>query len=116
MAALQRSADRDSDLAALREWLDALRAAAPAGSAMAAAPAAPAAYDVSVAPGESVQAAVDRCPAGGAVLLRPGVHRGPVVIAGRGVGGCTGRAGPRWRTAGTTGPRCCWPPLRVRAA
>ena len=38
-------------------------------------------FDVEVAPGESLQAAVDRCPRGGAILLRPGTHTGPVTIA-----------------------------------
>ena len=42
------------------------------------------AFDVTVAPGEGVQAAVDRCPRGGCVLLQPGVHAGPLVLtAGR---------------------------------
>ena len=39
------------------------------------------AFDVTVAPGEDVQAAVDRCPAGGCVLLLPGLHNGPLVLA-----------------------------------
>ena len=38
------------------------------------------AFDVTVAPGEGVQAAVDRCPRGGCVLLQPGVHAGPLVL------------------------------------
>ena len=38
-------------------------------------------FDVTVAPGEGVQAAVDACPAGGAVLLLPGNHLGPMVLA-----------------------------------
>ena len=37
-------------------------------------------FDVTVAPGEGVQAAVDRCPAGGSVLLLPGAHAGPLVL------------------------------------
>ena len=39
------------------------------------------AFDVTVAPGEGVQAAVDRCPPGGCVLLLPGTHDGPLVLA-----------------------------------
>ena len=39
------------------------------------------AFDVTVAPGEDVQAAVDRCPRGGCVLLLPGTHEGPLVLA-----------------------------------
>ena len=39
------------------------------------------AFDVTVAPGEGVQAAVDRCPAGGSVLLQPGTHEGPLVLS-----------------------------------
>ena len=38
------------------------------------------AFDVTVAPGENVQAAVDRCPPGGCVLLLPGEHAGPLVL------------------------------------
>ena len=38
------------------------------------------AFDVTVALGEDVQAAVDRCPPGGCVLLRPGRHEGPLVL------------------------------------
>ena len=37
-------------------------------------------FDVTVAPGEDVQAAVDRCPRGGCVLLQPGTHEGPLVL------------------------------------
>ena len=37
-------------------------------------------FDVTVAPGEGVQAAVDRCPRGGCVLLQPGVHAGPLTL------------------------------------
>ena len=39
------------------------------------------AFDVTVAPGEDVQVAVDRCPRGGSVLLLPGTHAGPLVLA-----------------------------------
>ena len=38
-------------------------------------------FDVTVAPGEDVQAAVDGCPRGGSVLLLPGTHEGPLVLA-----------------------------------
>ena len=37
-------------------------------------------FDVTVAPGEDVQAAVDRCPRGGSVLLLPGTHAGPLSL------------------------------------
>ena len=64
----------------------------------------PDALDVTVAPGEGVQAAVDRCPPGGCVLLLPGTHVGPLVlpadkevhVLGR------GRATLRLRTASCT--------------
>ena len=39
------------------------------------------AFDVTVAPGEGVQAAVDACPRGGSVLLLPGTHAGPLVLS-----------------------------------
>ena len=38
------------------------------------------AFDVIVAPSENVQAAVERCPPGGCVLLLPGFHAGPLVL------------------------------------
>ena len=37
-------------------------------------------FDVTVAPGEDVQAAVDACPPDGSVLLLPGTHDGPLVL------------------------------------
>ena len=37
-------------------------------------------FDVTVAPGEDVQATVNRCPPGGCVLLQPGTHTGPLVL------------------------------------
>ena len=37
-------------------------------------------FDVTVAPGEGVQAAVDRCPPGGCVLLLPGTHEGRLAL------------------------------------
>ena len=39
------------------------------------------AFDVVIAVGESVQAGVDHCPRGGSVLLLPGKHFGPLVLA-----------------------------------
>ena len=41
------------------------------------------AFDVTVAPGHAVQAAVDACPTGGSVLLLPGTHEGPLVLGPR---------------------------------
>ena len=41
----------------------------------------PGSFDVTVAQGESVQVAVDRCPEGGSVLLLPGTHVGGVVLS-----------------------------------
>ena len=38
------------------------------------------AFDVTVAPGENVQAAVDACPPGGCVLLLPGTHDWSLVL------------------------------------
>ena len=38
-------------------------------------------FDVTVAPGQSLQAALSRCPPGGTVLLLPGMHAGPLVLA-----------------------------------
>ena len=40
----------------------------------------PGSFDVAVAPGEPIQAAIDRCPPGGSVLLLPGTHEGPLVL------------------------------------
>ena len=37
-------------------------------------------FDVTLTPGESLQAGVDCCPPGGSVLLCPGTHDGPLVI------------------------------------
>ena len=37
-------------------------------------------YDVVVAPGDSLQAALDSCRAGGSILLLGGVHAGPVLV------------------------------------
>ena len=41
------------------------------------------AYDVTIAPGENVQAGVDRCPPGGSVFFLPGTHAGPLRIASK---------------------------------
>ena len=61
----------------------------------------PDAYDVTVAPGQPVQAAVDACPAGGCVLLLPGTHVGPLVLtAGKEVH-VFGRGLATLRAAGT---------------
>ena len=38
------------------------------------------AFDVTVAPGEDMQAAVDACPPGGCVLLLPGTHDGSLML------------------------------------
>ena len=38
---------------------------------------------MTVALGEDVQAAVDRCPSGGSVLLLPGAHKGPLALGPR---------------------------------
>ena len=38
------------------------------------------AFDVTVVPGQLIQAAVDACPPGGSVLLLPGTHDGPLVL------------------------------------
>ena len=40
-------------------------------------------FGVTVALGFDVQAAVDRCPPGGCVLLLPGAHKGPLVLGPR---------------------------------
>ncbi len=50
-------------------WALALAAAGPAGAA------------IRIAPGEPLQAALDRAPPRSTVRLAPGVHRGPVVVA-----------------------------------
>jgi len=39
------------------------------------------AYDVTVSPGTNVQEAVDACPPDGSVLLLPGTHEGPLMLA-----------------------------------
>lgn len=38
---------------------------------------------MTVAPGESVGAALERAPPGGRVLLKPGEHREQIVLAGK---------------------------------
>ena len=59
-------------------------------------------FDVSVAPGANVQAAVDRCPPGGCVLLLPGTHDGPLVLAADKVVHVFGRGLATLRTASGT--------------
>ena len=56
-------------------------------------------FDVTVAPGEDVQAAVDRCPPGGCVLLLPGTYDGPLVLAVGKVVHVFGRGRATLRTA-----------------
>ena len=56
-------------------------------------------FDVTVAPGEDVQAAVDRCPPGGSVLLLPGPHDGPLVLSADKVVHVFGRGRATLRTA-----------------
>ena len=59
------------------------------------------AFDVTVAPGEGVQAAVDACPRGGCVLLLPGIHEGPLVLSADQEVHVFGRERARlWTTAG----------------
>ena len=69
-----------AELATIASWWAkqhaAARAAPPPGAVLP-----PATFDVTVPPGESLQAAVSRCPAGGSILLLPGRHAGPLVIA-----------------------------------
>ena len=61
------------------------------------------AFDVTVAPGEDVQAAVDACPAGGCVLLQPGTHEGPLVLTGDGPrGGGDEEGGENWEPPALT--------------
>ena len=60
------------------------------------------AFDVTVASGDDVQAAVDRCPRGGCVLLRPGTHDGPLVLAADKVVHVFGRGQATLRTAAGT--------------
>ena len=57
------------------------------------------AFDVTVAPGEDVQAAVDRCPPGGCVLLLPGTHAGPLTLAAGKVVHVFGRGRATLRTS-----------------
>ena len=75
----------EEELAAVPAWWAEKHEAAVAARAAGAAPPGwvfpPDAFDVTVAPGEDVQAAVDGCPPGGSVLLLPGSHAGPLVLA-----------------------------------
>ena len=57
------------------------------------------AFDVTVPPGKSVQAAVDACPPGGCVLLLPGTHNGPLALAAGKVVHVFGRGRATLRTA-----------------
>ena len=57
------------------------------------------AFDVTVAPGQRVQMAVDACPAGGSVLLLPGTHDGPLVLAASKVVHVFGRGSATLRAA-----------------
>ena len=56
-------------------------------------------FDVTVPPGEPVQAAVDRCPPGGCVLLLPGMHDGTLFLAADKVVHVIGRGRATLRTA-----------------
>ena len=58
-------------------------------------------FDATVLPGEAVQDAVDRCPPGGSLLLSPGAHAGPLLIAADKVVHVFGRGRATLRT--TTG-------------
>ena len=62
----------------------------------------PGAFDVTVAPGEDVAAAVGRCPPGGSVLLLPGAHAGPLVLAADKEVHVFGRGLATLRTTGET--------------
>ena len=57
------------------------------------------AFDVTVAPGHAVQAAVDACPTGGSVLLLPGTHEGPLVLTAGKVVHVFGRGSATLRAA-----------------
>ena len=74
----------EAELAAVPAWWAEKHEAAAAERVAGAAPPGwvfpPDAFDVTVAPGEDVQAAVDRCPPGGSVLLLPGAHDGPLFL------------------------------------
>ena len=59
-------------------------------------------FDVTVAPGENVQAAVDVCPPGGSVLLLPGNHDGPLVLVADKVVHVFGRGKATLRAAAGT--------------
>ena len=73
-----------ADLAAVAAWWASQHNVAAAAKAAGAAPQGwvtpPDAFDVVVAPGRPLQAAVDGCPPGGSVLLLPGTHEGPLVL------------------------------------
>ena len=94
------------DPAAIAAWWTAkykvLTAARSAGTAPSGWVFPPDAFDVTVAPGEGVQAAVDRCPPGGCVLLLPGTHLGPLVLAANKVVHVFGRGCATLQTADVT--------------
>ena len=64
------------------------------------------AFDVTVAPGENVQVAVDRCPPSGSVLLLPGTHDGPLVLTADKAVHVFGRGLATLRTATVTVVTC----------
>ena len=64
------------------------------------------AFDVTVAPGDNVQEAVDRCPPGGCVLLLPGTHDGPLVLTADKKVHVFGRGHATLRTATGAVVRC----------
>ena len=66
-----------ADAAPASKWHTAVRK----GGSAAILPPASNTFDVTVPPGEDVQAAVERCPQGGCMLLMPGVHEGPLTLA-----------------------------------
>ena len=59
----------------------------------------PDAFNVTVVPGQAVQAAVDACPANGSVLLLPGTHDGPLVLTAGKVVHVFGRGSATLRAA-----------------
>ena len=98
MDALASGVDADCTFAQLLEKLLLLKlkvTVAPDGTVLEP----PAAFDVTVAPGANVQEACDRCPPGGSVLLLPGTHEGPLVLAPGQVVNLFGRGLATLRTA-----------------
>ena len=70
----------EAELAAIKTWWEEQHAASLAAPPPDTAPPPPAAFDETVASGESIQAAVGRCPDGGSILLLPGRHVGPLLL------------------------------------